>query len=219
MFILFLEVQIMKKYVVSTIAVLVILAVTLSLYAQPGGGMGGGQRGGARGGGMMGRGGFRGFIRDEDLDNAIATIEKSLASLKKAKEITIPRPEGGFQDMTEEERTKMMEAMQKRGEVLQSATEGLEQQVMVLKGGFQLRQELQTENEELQAIADSAEKAKDTATAKLVQDLIAKRTKALDDTMQKLGIRGGMRGGRMGGGMGGQRGGGQRGGQGGGGQQ
>jgi hypothetical protein len=213
----FLEVQIMKRYVVSTIAVLVILTVTLGLYAQPGGGMGGerggGMGGGERGGmrGMMGRG--YGFVNPETANAAIAAMEKELANYKKALEIEVPRPEGGFQNMTDEERTKMMEAMQKRGEAIQSAVEGMEKQMMVLKGGFRLRQELQEQNDELQAIADSAEKAKDTATAKLVQDLIAKRTKALDDTMEKLGIRGGMRGGRMGGGMGGQRGGQEGGGQ------
>jgi len=194
----------MKRYLISTVVVLVVLAVTASLYAQPGGGMGGGERGGARSG--MGRGGFRGFIRDEDLDAAIAAIEKVLASLKKVKEIAVPRPEGGFRDMSDEDRTKMMEAMQKRGEIMQSVPETLEQQLMVLKGGFQLRQELQAETDELQAIADSATKEKATATAKMIQDLIAKRTKALEDNMDKLGIRGGMRGGRMGGG--GQRGGG-----------
>lgn len=215
----------MKRYVVSTIAVLVVLAVTLGLYAQPGGNMGGGARGGGMGGGargggmrgMMGRG--YGFVNPETANEAIAAMEKELANYKKALEIEIPRPSGGFQDMTEEERTKMRDAMQKRGEAIQSAMENMEKQMMVLKGGFRLRQELQEGNDELQVIADSAEKAKDTATAKLVQDLIAKRTKTLDDTMEKLGIRGGMRGGRMGGGMGGQRGGGQRGGQRGGGQQ
>ena len=186
----------MKKYLISTVAILVVMTVTLSLYAQPGGGMAGGERGaGAR----MGRGGFRGFIRDENLDTAIAAIEKVLASLKKVKEIAIPRPEGGrYQDMSEEDRTKMREAMQKRGEIMQSVPAALEQQVMVLKGGFQLRQELQAETDELQAIADSATKEKATATAKLIQDLIAKRTKALQDNMEKLGIRGGR--GRMGGG-------------------
>lgn len=199
----------MKRYLIPTIVVLVIMAVTLSLYAQPGGGMGGGERGGGmRGGGMRG-GGMRGmmgrgygFVNPETANAAIAAMEKELANYKKALEIEIPRPEGGFQDMSDEERTKMREAMQKRGEAIQSAMEAMEKQMMILKGGFRLRQELQEQNDELQVIADSAEKANDTATAKLVQDLIAKRTKALDDTMEKLGIRGGMRGGgRMGGGQ------------------
>lgn len=203
----------MKRYVVSTIAVLVILTVTLGLYAQPGGGMGGGERGGGmqRGGGMRGMRGMY-FLRPQTAEPAIASIE---AQLKKLKEVMAEQPSmggGGFQDMSEEERTKWREGMQKRSETVAAAMKTIEDQIKILKGGRNLRMELQEENDELQVIADSAEKAKDTATAKLVQDLIAKRTKALDDTMEKLGIRGGMRGGRMGGGMGGQRGGGQRGG-------
>lgn len=194
----------MKRYLISTIAVLVILAVTLSLYAQPGGGMGGGARGGM---GMRGRSMF--FLRPETAEPAIASIE---AQLKKLKEVMAAQPAmGGFRDMSEEERTKAMEGMRKRSETIAAAMKTIESQVMVLKGGRNLRTELQAETDELQAIADSATKEKATATAKLIQDLIAKRTKTLQDNMEKLGIRGGMRGGRMGGGgQGGQRGGGQQ---------
>lgn len=101
--------------------------------------------------------------------------------------------------------------MQKRSETIGTAMTTIENQVMVLKGGRNLQMALQEETDALQAIADSAEKEKATATAKMVQELIAKKTKALEDNMEKLGIRG-MRGGRMGGGgFGGQRGeGGQR---------
>lgn len=192
----------MKKYLISTIAVLVTMAVTLSLYAQPGGGMGGGARAGGMGRGGMGRGMF--FLRAQTAEPAIASIE---TQLKKLREIMAAQPEmSGFRDMSEEERTKMMEGMQKRSETIAAAMKTMEDQFKVLKGGRNLRMELQTETDELQAIADSATKEKATATAKLIQDLIAKRTKALEDNMEKLGIRGGMRGGRMGGG--GQRGGG-----------
>lgn len=177
----------MKRYLISIISVLIVLTVTASLFAQPDGGTGSGERGEGPRAGMRGRR-MRG-IRDRDLDAAIAAIEKVLASLKKAKEIVVPRPEGGFRDMSEEDRTKMWDAMQKRNEVMQSVPEVLEQQMMVLKGGFQLRQELRAETEELQAIADSAKKENATETTKMVQDLIAKRTKAFDEKMEKLGIR------------------------------
>ena len=207
----------MKRYLILTIAVLTVSAVTLSLYAQPGGGMGGGERGGARGG--MGMRGMRGmyFLRAETAEPAIASIE---AQLKKLKEIMADQPDfRGMRDMSEEERTKAMEGMQKRSETIAAAMGTIENQVMVLKGGRNLQAELQDETDALQAIADSATKEKATGTAKMIQDLIAKKTKALEDNMEKLGIRGGMRGGRMGGGgFGGQRGeGGQR--RGGGGQQ
>jgi hypothetical protein len=188
----------MKRYLISTIAILVIIAVTACLYAQPGGGMGGGERGGARGG--MGMRGMRGmyFLRAETAEPAIASIE---AQLKKLKEIITDQPDfAGMRDMSEEERTKAMEGMQKRSETIAAAMGTIESQVMVLKGGRNLQAELQDETDALQAIADSATKEKATATAKMIQDLIAKKTKALEDNMEKLGIRGGMRGGRMGGG-------------------
>ncbi|MBN2183026.1 MAG: hypothetical protein JW715_14035 [Sedimentisphaerales bacterium] len=200
----------MKKFQISAIAILVILAVTLGLYAQPGGGAGAGARGGQRGGmGMRGFGRAMYFLRAETAEPAIAAIE---AQLKKLKEVIAAQPDfGGFQDMSEEERTKMREDMQKRSETIGTAMTTIENQVMVLKGGRNLQMALQEETDALQAIADSAEKEKATATAKMVQELIAKKTKALEDNMEKLGIRG-MRGGRMGGGgFGGQRGeGGQR---------
>ena len=188
----------MKKYLVTSIAVLAVLAVTLSLYAQPGGGMGGGERGGARGGRMGMRGMF--FLRAETAEPAIASIE---TQLKKLKEVVAAQPAmGGFRDMSEEDRTKMMEGMRKRSETIAAEMKTIEDQVKVLKGGRNLRMELQTETDELQAIADSATKEKATATAKLIQDLIAKRTKALQDNMEKLGIRG-RRGGQRGQGQGG----------------
>ena len=89
----------------------------------------------------------------------------------------------------------------------QTAVAAIEQQVKILKGN-QLQVEHQAELDDLQAISDSATKEKATGTAKLVQDIIAKRTKAFQDTVEKLGIR--LRRGRGQGG-GGQRG--QRGGQ------
>jgi len=169
----------MKRHLISTVAVLVVLAVTSSLYAQPGEGSRAGMRGER----------FRGFIRDRDLDAAIAAIEKVLESLKKAKEIVIPRPEGGFRDMSEEDRAKMQDASQKRNEIIQTVPVTLEQQLMVLKGGVRLRQELQAERDELQAIADSAKKENATETAKMVEDLIAKRTQAFEEKLEKFGIR------------------------------
>jgi hypothetical protein len=196
----------MKRYLISTIAILVVIAVTACLYAQPGGGMGGGERGGARGG--MGMRGMRGmyFLRAETAEPAIASIE---AQLKKLKEIMANQPDfRGMRDMSEEERTKAMEEMRKRSETIAAAMGTIENQVMVLKGGRNLQAELQDETDALQAIEDSATKEKATGTVKLIQDLIAKKTKALDDKMEKLGIRGGMRGMGGGGFGGGQRGGG-----------
>jgi hypothetical protein len=194
----------MKRYLISTIAVLVVLSMTMSVYAQ--GQVAGGEgRGGGRGAGM------RGGRGTQQLQDAIAAIETQLAELKKNVEAqaAMPRGRGGAEGETpsEEEIAKMREQRTKMREQQQTAVAAIEQQVKILKGN-QLQVEHQAEVDELQAIADSATKEKATATAKMVQDIIAKRTKAFEDTVEKLGIR--LRGGR----------GGQRGqGQGGGGQQ
>lgn len=191
----------MKKYLISTIAVLVILSVTMGVYAQ-------GQAGGGAGAGGMRRG--RGTQR---LQDAIAAIETQLAALKKNVEAQAAMPRmgrGGEGEMpSEEEIAKMRDQRMKMREQQQTAAAAIEQQVLILKGN-QVQIEHQEQIDELQAIADSATKEKATATAKMVQDIIAKRTKAFEEMVQKLGIR--LRRGRGQGG-GGQRQGGQRGGQ------
>lgn len=189
----------MKRYLISTIAVLVVLSLTMSIYAQ--GQAGGGEgRGGGRGAGMRGRGTQR-------LQDAIAAIEAQLAALKKNVEAQAAMPRmgrGGQEGETpsEEEIAKMREQRTKMREQQQAAATAIEQQVKILKGN-QLQVEHQAEVDELQAIADSATKEKATATAKMVQDIIAKRTKAFEDMAEKLGIR--LRRGGRGQGGGGQR--------------
>ena len=71
----------MKKYIISSIAVLVTLALVWSAFGQPGGGgaAGGGRRGGM---GQMGRARQR-PTREERLA-AIKTLEKQIAALKTA---------------------------------------------------------------------------------------------------------------------------------------
>ena len=193
----------MKRCLITTIAIMVILTMTLGVYAQ--GQAGGGEgRGGGRGTGMRGRGTQR-------LQDAIAAIEAQLTELKKNVEAQASMRRGRQEGETpsEEEIAKMREQRTKLREQQQAATAAIEQQVMILKGN-QLQAEHQAEIDELKAIEDSATKENATATAKMIQDIIAKRTKAFEDTVEKLGIR--LRGGR-GGQMGQGQGGGQRSGQ------
>jgi len=161
----------MKRYLITTIAVLAVLAVVLTAFGQ-------GDRPRMRGG--MGR---------ESQQKAIAAIEAQLAKLKEGMEAQMPRPEGGFQDMSEEERTKFREAMMKRREEQAAIVKEIEQQLMILKGGRQLQTEHDEAMKELQAVHDQAVKEEATETAKSIQTLIDKRTKKLEDTAEKLGIR------------------------------
>jgi len=208
----------MKRYLFSAIVVIAVFALTVSLYAQPagggrggfgggaGGGMGGFGAGGGRAGGMMGgmrRGGGMGMLRAQTAEPGIAAIEEQLKVLK---EIIAETPQmGGMRGggAGEQDMQQMIEDMQARSEKTTTALNTIGDQLKVLKGGSLLQSELQESNDELAAIQQVATDENAEKTAKAIEDLIAKRSQALQDTMDKLGIRGG-RGGRTGrGGQGG----------------
>ncbi|MDT8303178.1 MAG: hypothetical protein RQ760_16995 [Sedimentisphaerales bacterium] len=120
----------MKKYLIPTVAVLLVLVVAWTAFGQAQ--QQDRQRGNMRErmqnmtaeereqfmARMRERGGTgRGmFTSPEAQEKAIKTIEEQLAKLKAAQ---ITRPEGGFQDLTEEQRTKLRENMQLRRQALQ----------------------------------------------------------------------------------------------------
>lgn len=163
----------MKRYLISTIAVLVVLAVVLVAFGQE-----------ERPARMRG-----GFMNREAQQNAIAAIEKALGKFKTSMETPMSRPEGGFQEMSEEDRAKFREQMMKRREQQAVVVAAIEPQIMILKGGRQLQAEHDEAMAELQTIHALAVKEKATETAKSIQALIDKRTKTLEATAEKLGIR------------------------------
>ncbi len=195
----------MKKYLILTVAVLSVVTLTLGVYAQP--------QGGGQGGGRM-RGGFG---NTEAQQAAIAAIEAQLAKLKASMEAQPARPQGNFQDMSDEERTKFRDAMMKQREEQAVILAAIDDQIMILKGR-QVQTEHEAAMEELQAIQTMAASENATKTAKHVEELIAKKNQAFQEKAEKLGIRLGRGRGQGGpGGQGGQ-GRGQRGGNQGGGQ-
>jgi len=139
----------MKRYLIPTVAVLLVLAVAWAAF-WPGGTRGGrqnlseeerakmrerfqnmseeerakfrAQRGGS------GRGGF---MSPEDQQKAIKAIEGELAKLKAAQ---YTRPEGGFQNLSEDERAKLREKMTKVRQVQQQALQAIIAQVARLQG-------------------------------------------------------------------------------------
>ncbi len=192
----------MKRYLIPIIAVMMILAVTLVAFGQQerrGGGRGtqGRQniseeerakmrerfqnmseeerekfRSQMRSRGGSGRGGFMGR---EDQEKAIKAIEAQLAKLK-ATQTT--RPSGGFRDLSEEERTKLREAMTKVFQDRQKALQTIIAQVARLQGRRQPAPEggqyLIINTVDLKPIQDSAVKEKAKETAQLLQRLIAR---------------------------------------------
>ena len=187
----------MKRYLISTVAVLVVLAVVLAAFGQQerrGGRLSEEERakmrerfqnmseeekakfreqmrarfGSGRGGPMS----------PEDQAKAIKAIEGELAKLKAAQ---ITRPTSGFRDLPEDERAKIMEKFRKVRQDRQNALQTIIAQVARLQGrrgpapeAAEGVQYLIISTSDLKPIQDSAVKEKAKETAQLLQRLIAR---------------------------------------------
>jgi hypothetical protein len=123
--------------------------------------------------GGSGRGGF---VNPEDQQKAIKAIEEQLAKLKAGPQIT--PPEGGFGNLSEDERAKLRERMTKARQERQKALQTIIAQVARLQGRRQPAagggQYLVINVRDLKPIQDSAVKEKAKETAKLLEGLIAR---------------------------------------------
>jgi len=161
----------MKKNVaVLVIAVVLVLAVAWAAFGQAGGG---GQRGAAQ--------------REAQM-KAVAAIQEQLAKLKTLMEAPQGAQGRSFQDMSEEERTKMREEFTKRREEQMKIMAAIDQQVNTLKGGRQLMTEHQLAMEPLKDLLASAQKEGAKETAGKIEKLIAERQKQFDQKMAAMGI-------------------------------
>jgi len=192
----------MKKYLISTVAVVVVLAMVWAALGQQ-------ERGGGRRATEgrrnlsneerakmrerfqnmseeerekyraemrerfgSGRGGFMGR---EDQQKAIKAIEAQLAKLKAAQ---TTRPAGGFRDLPEEERAKIMEKFRKARQDQQQALQTIIAQVARLQGrrgpAPEGAQYLIISTSDLKPIQAAAVKEKAKETAQLLQRLIAR---------------------------------------------
>jgi len=179
----------MKRYLIPIIAVLVVLAVTLVAFGQAE------DRARQREGmrerfqnmseeerakfreQMRARGGFGrgGFLSSEDQQKAIKVIEAQLAKLKAAQ---ITRPTGGFRDLPEDERAKIMEKYRKVRQERQQALQTIIAQVARLQGRRQPAAEagqyIIVNVGDLKPIQAAAVKEKAKETAQLLDRLIAR---------------------------------------------
>jgi len=162
----------MKKYVIASVAILVVLAACWVVFGQAETG----QR--------------ERFAQYREMQlKAAATLVEQAGKLKTALEAPIPgMPAGGFQNLSEEERTKMRETMTKRREEQQQIVGAVEMELAKVKGSRQLQREQEEGTKELQAIREVAEKEQAKETLASIDKLIAKRQKAFDDKLAKLGI-------------------------------
>ncbi|MBN1359505.1 MAG: hypothetical protein JW993_02885 [Sedimentisphaerales bacterium] len=170
----------MKKHLIIALAVATVFAMGLVAFAQPGGGGGfGGQRGNFQ-------------ARREAQMKAVEALEQAVAKLKEGMTAMGQRGAGGgqrgnFQEMTEEQRTQLMEQMRTRRQEQQDAITTIETQVVMLKG----RRQLQTEHEEalaqLQAIEAQAKRENATQTAAMIAKMTQEKQTNFDQLMEKMG--------------------------------
>ncbi len=153
----------MKKYVISTVAVLMVLAMVWTAFGQQ-----------ERAGGGQGRGGF---MSAEERTKAIEAIEAQLAKLKAGS------PGAGFnrdsfQNMSEEERTKFREKMTAARQEQQKSIQAILVQLAALQGRREPAPEgaqyLIITTTDLKPIQDSAVKEKAAETAKLLEAMAAR---------------------------------------------
>jgi hypothetical protein len=161
----------MRKLIIPAAGILLVLSLTWAAFGEGQG------PGGARFGGQM----------REAQTKAVASLQENVAKLKAAMERPSAAQGRSFQDMSDEERTKMREEFTKRREEQQKLIAAIEQDLARLQGARQLVQQEDEAVAPLKDILASAqtEKAKETATK--VEKLIAARQKALEDKLQAMG--------------------------------
>ena len=119
----------------------------------------------------MGGSGRGGFTSPEDQGKAIKAIEAQLAKLKAAQ---FTRPQGGYQDLSAEQRTKLRENMQNRQQALQTIIA----QVAALQGRRQpadgAGQFMIINTGDLKPIQAAAKKEEAKETTQLLERLIAR---------------------------------------------
>jgi len=173
----------MKRYLISIVVVLSVLAVVLVSYGQAQDrdsqrqamrerfqNMSEEERAAFRE--RMRERGFGARLSREDQEKAIKEIETQLAKLKAA--IQVERPQGGFQDLSEEERNKLRQSFTDR----RSALQAIIAQVALLEGRRQPEGEdarfIIINTVDLKPIQEMAEKEKAKETSELLARMAAR---------------------------------------------
>jgi hypothetical protein len=116
--------------------------------------------------------GFGARLSREDQEKAVQAIEEQVAKLKAA--IQVERPQGGFQNLSEEERTKLRQSMTDRRNALQAIIA----QVARLEGRTQPEEEgarfIIINTADLKPIQEMAVKEKATETSQLLARMAAR---------------------------------------------
>jgi hypothetical protein len=151
----------MKRYLISTFVVLAILALTWAVFGQEG------ER--ARGGAGPG-GGRGGFMMPEEQLKVLEAIEQQVGKLKETVKASALPAGKTFQDLSDEERTKMRQAREER----QAAIKTVLTQLARLQGQQPAEgaEYIIVNTADLKAIQELATKEKATETANRLTSLI-----------------------------------------------
>jgi len=164
----------MKKYTFIVVACALILAVTIVAVAQ--------QDTATRG---------QGFQRNREAQQkAIADLEAGIAKLKAMQEQSAQAMGNreSFQNMSEEERTKLQESFAQRREQQTQVMQTLENSLAILGGGRALRTQQRESAAALQAIKDIAVEEKATKTADAIQKMMDENQKKFEARLTALGM-------------------------------
>jgi hypothetical protein len=157
----------MKKSTMIAAGILLTMTIAWAAYGQAGGGARGGQ------------------MREAQL-KAIAGIQEQLAKLKTLMEQPMGAQGQSFQDMSEEERTKMRETMTKRNAEQQAILTAIQQDVDRLR----VRQLVTEHDAAMAPLKDalaSAQKENAKETAGKLDQVIAQRQKQFEDKVTAMG--------------------------------
>jgi hypothetical protein len=160
----------MKRSTMIAAGVLLSMAVAWAAYGQAGGG----------------RGGF-GQMREAQ-QKAMADLQEQVAKLKAMSEQAAQAMQGrNFQDMSDEERTKMREEMTKRNEEQRTILAAMQQDIDRLKGPRNLMMEHNESLKPLQELLATAKQENATKTAAGIERLIAERNKQFEEKITAMG--------------------------------
>ena len=180
----------MKRYIVSTLAVLLVFALTMAVFAQSSEEEGTNQNSGQKPRRLPLLEIFLSIAKEQK--SAVAAIEKHLETVKTYVEAQSVLPPTITRELDGQEMNVAMSQWQeermKVDQQLQAEIDAIELQLMVLKLRRRVGAEHLAAQAELRAIADSATKENAIETAKLIRDLIDSREKAFGDKMLKAGL-------------------------------
>ncbi len=166
----------MKRSTTIAVGILLTMTVAWAAFGQAGGG--GGER---KGGGGRGRGGFG--MMGPAQQKAVADLQAQVAKLKPLIDESAKAMEGGFQNMSEEDRAKMKE----RNTEIQTLVTAIQKDVDSLRF-FQVAREYGQQQAALKEALASAQKEKATETAKMLEQMMAERQKAFEEKGAALGF-------------------------------